>query len=368
MKSLSVIGLMSGSSLDGADLAWVDFIFEQTDQLELKSWNICHGDTVEYSPEWQKRLKNAPSLSGKDLWQLHSDLGHLFGQQISDFIKKIGQKPDFIASHGHTVFHFPETKSTTQIGDGAAIAAELNMIVIDQFRALDIALGGQGAPLAPLGDQYFLPQYFACLNLGGISNISVKTPNGYKAFDVGGANQVLNALVEEINLPYDDKGQLARRGKLIPSLLKQVNSLAYFHQNYPKSLGNDWVQTKMLPLFQDKSQALNDRLHTACVQIAQQIGKDLKKVIEQENLDINNTDKILISGGGAFNDFLCELILKEIQPIQKGEANERMIAFKEAAFIALAGALRWLEQPNVLPKVTGARRAAVGGAIHYGRI
>ena len=366
MKSLSVIGLMSGSSLDGVDLAWVDFVFERDDKASLKTWNIRHGKTIEYSQEWQKRLKEAPLLNGKDLWQLHADIGHLFGKQIGAFLENFDIKPDFIASHGHTIFHFPDTGSTTQIGDGAAIAAELGMIVIDQFRTLDVALGGQGAPLAPLGDQYFFSEYFACLNLGGISNVSVKTPQGYKAFDIGGANQVLNALTEEINLPYDDKGQLARQGKLIPSLLSQVNKIDFFHQNYPKSLGNDWVQMVMLPLFQDKNQPLIDRLHTACVQIAQQIGKDLSKLIEQEHLNVSSADKLLISGGGAFNDFLCELIMEETQPIQRGEEDNMIIDFKEAAFIALAGALRWLEQPNVLPQVTGARKAAVGGAIHYG--
>lgn len=366
MVSLSVVGLMSGSSLDGVDLAWVDFVFENSGKGKLKSWNIRQGKTIEYSQSWKKKLEEAPTLNGKGLWQLHTDLGHLFGKKISIFLENFDTKPDFIASHGHTVFHFPETGSTTQVGDGAAMAAELGMIVVDQFRTLDIALGGQGAPLAPLGDQFFFSNYFACLNLGGISNISVKTPNGYKAFDIGGANQVLNALTQEINLPYDDKGLLARQGKLIPSLLDQANALGYFYQGYPKSLGNDWVRDVLLPLFQNKNQPVNDRLHTACVQIAQQIGKDLKKVIQKESLKVSSTDKILISGGGAFNDFLCELIIEEIKPIQRGEVDDTIIDFKEAAFIALAGVLRWLEQPNVLPEVTGARKAAVGGAIHYG--
>jgi len=341
MPAFSIIGLMSGSSLDGIDLAWCDFVFDSKSPANLLDWTIRKATTIQYTTAWQNRLKNAPDLNGRDLWQLHSDLGHLYGQEIEVFLKNFNQTPDFVASHGHTIFHFPDSQMTTQIGDGAAMAAELDMVVIDQFRSLDVALGGQGAPLAPLVDQYLFSDYAACLNLGGIANISIKTTHSYIAFDNGGANQVLNALCQELDLDYDDGGRLARQGKCIPELLEQVNAIDFFHKSCPKSLGNDWVRDVLMPYYLNSKETINDRLHTACVQIAQQIGKDLKTVVQREKLNISNQDKMLISGGGGFNVFLCELIAEEIKPMQLASVDPILIDFKEATLIALAGAWRW---------------------------
>lgn len=367
IHKLSVVGLMSGSSLDGVDLAWCDFVFDTETDPVLQSWSIRTGTTVEYPVEMVERLRQAPELDGRELWLLHTQLGLHFGEVIKVFLKQFEEKPDLIASHGHTVFHYPEQQTTTQIGDGAAIAGSLQMIVVDQFRTLDMALGGQGAPLAPLADYYFFRDYFACLNLGGIANLSVQTPKGYLAFDNGGANQVLDALCQEIGLSYDDNGQLARSGQLIPILLEEANKLPYFAKDYPKSLGNDWVRDQMLPLFQHSNYPVADRLHTCCVQIARQIGQDLQGVIEKEGLQLPADAKMLAAGGGGFNSFLCECIAEAIAPVELLIAEPDITAYKEAAMIALAGGLRILKLPNVLPTVTGARRAAVGGAIHYGK-
>lgn len=364
MRTLSAVGLMSGSSLDGIDLALCRFSFENNN---LQGHQILKAATIPYTSLWEERLATAPHLSGKDLWQLHTDLGHLYAQEIALFLEDVSVAVDLIASHGHTVFHFPDQGSTTQIGDGAAMAARLEMIVIDQFRSLDMALGGQGAPLAPLIDQMLFADYFACLNLGGIANLSIQLNNKYIAFDNGGANQVFNALCQEIGLAYDDRGQLAASGECLPSLLECVNQLDFFQQAPPKSLGNDWVKEKLIPLYQNKEASLNDRLHTACVQLAQQIGQDLKRVAQQENRTLKANDKMLVSGGGAFNDFLCAQIAQAIAPVQLVLAEDDMIAYKEAVLMALAGVLRFMEQPNVLPTVTGASRAAIGGAIHYGK-
>jgi anhydro-N-acetylmuramic acid kinase len=367
MQKLAVVGLMSGSSLDGVDLAWCDFVFVPQEENPLLSWELRRGVTLPYSEEWQNRLRAAPRLSGQDLWLLHTELGHYFGQQLELFLQDFPKQPDLVASHGHTVFHFPEQHTTTQIGDGAAIAAQLSLPVIDQFRTLDMALGGQGAPLAPLADKYFFGDYLASLNLGGIANLSVRSPRGYLAFDITGVNQVLDALMAEVGLPYDDDGKLARSGQLLPDLLAQANALPFLSQPYPKSLGNDWVQEQLLPIFQDSGHRLANRLHTLCVHVAQQIGWHLQRVVQQEGLAVDSEDQVLVAGGGGFNSFLCELIADSVSPLQLVKADPDLIAYKEAALMALAGGLRWLQLPNVLPSVTGASRAAVGGAVHWGR-
>lgn len=367
MAKLSTIGLMSGSSLDGLDLAWCSFNFSDKHSDQLLDWELHQGITIPYPDKWRQRLKEAPHLNGRDLWLLHTELGHYFGETAQHFINTHSIHPDLLASHGHTVFHFPEQATTTQIGDGAAIAAATSCVVIDQFRSLDMALGGQGAPLAPLADKYLFNRYFGNLNLGGIANISLKIADKYVAFDVGGANQVLDTLMQEIGVEYDNQGQLARTGKLIQPLLTAADQLSFFHLTYPKSLGNDWVQEQLLPIFQDRSWSLADRLHTFVTHLAHQIKQAIWLVAEQHNLTLTNHHQILVAGGGGFNNFLCEKIELAIQPIQLVVAEPKIIAYKEAALMALAGALRWLNQPNVLPSATGAKAAAVGGAIHYGK-
>ncbi|MEL7252139.1 MAG: anhydro-N-acetylmuramic acid kinase [Bacteroidota bacterium] len=366
MAIYQVIGLMSGSSLDGIDLAWCTFAFSTTQPTQLLRWEFHAGETISYSPDWQHQLRTSIQLPGRELWHLHTHLGLLYGQEVKAFADRHQASVDFVASHGHTVFHDPQRQTTTQIGDGAAMAAVLQLPVIDQFRTQDMALGGQGAPLAPLADQYLFPKYFACLNLGGIANISLRTPGGYVAYDITGANQVLDALMGETGVAYDEDGQLARTGKVIPELLEQANRLPYLKMAPPKSLGNDWVQKKLLPLFQNTGWPLADRLHTLCVHVAEQTGASIRQVAEMEQLSLGEQHHILVTGGGAFNGFLCEQMAKSVQPLQLEIASPDIIAYKEAILMGLAGALRWQQQPNVLPSVTGASRAAVGGAIHWG--
>ncbi|MEL7222126.1 MAG: anhydro-N-acetylmuramic acid kinase [Bacteroidota bacterium] len=366
MVKLSTIGLMSGSSLDGLDIAWCTFHFSDDSKADLLSWELVEGTTIPYPAQWVKRLKEAPLLNGRDLWLLHTELGHYFGQLTKDFLEHHQITPDLVASHGHTIFHFPDQRTTTQIGDGAAIAATASCIAIDQFRSLDMALGGQGAPLAPLADKYLFGQYFGNLNLGGIANISIRLEDDYLAFDIGGANQVLDALMQEIDRAYDDQGLLARSGRKVDQLIQKANQLAYFSRPYPKSLGNDWVQQQLLPIFQDRQFALADRLCSFVDHLAGQIAKAVQTVAQKAHLSLNSEQQILVAGGGGFNTFLCERIQAAVQPVGLIIAEPDIIAYKEAALIALAGALRWQQQPNVFPAVTGASRAAVGGAVHYG--
>ncbi len=366
MVQHSAIGLMSGSSLDGVDIAYCDFTLDLSEETAapVRNWSISKAATIPYSEAWQERLLQAPGLSGRDLWQLHVDLGHLFASYLEQFLEDLEERPLLVASHGHTVFHFPESKMTTQIGDGAALAGRLGLPVIDQFRSQDMALGGQGAPIAPLADVHLFPDYLACLNLGGIANLCVKTERGPVSLDIGGANQVFDALCAELNLPYDDGGRIARSGTLIPELLTKVAALSFYQEPYPKSLGNDWVQEALLPHFKRHSGKVEDRLHTAVIHLARQIGRHWQQIIEREGLQPSSDDQLLVTGGGGWNEFLCEQIKHAVQPLDVVIPAGDIINFKEAALIALAGLFRWYGRPNVFTSVTGASRASSGGALH----
>lgn len=359
---------MSGSSLDGLDIGVCDFSLLPTADRPVQAWSLLAAETIAYPPEWVERLRRAPQLSGRELWRCHADLGHYIGGVVSRWLEERSLAVDLVASHGHTVFHFPTEGFTTQIGDGAAIAAHARRPVIDQFRSADLARGGQGAPLAPLADRHLFADYDCCLNIGGIINLSVKSPRGYVAFDVTGANQVLDALAGERGLAYDDDGALARRGQVLPELLVKADALPYLAAPYPKSLGNDWVQEQLLPLFHAPAGAVEDRLHTAVRHMARQTALHLARVIDQEGLSSDHY-RMLVTGGGAFNGFLLECLqdaCREVAPVTVEKPAAQIIQFKEAALMALAGALRWINYPNVLATATGADQDSVGGAIHYG--
>lgn len=362
-QSYNVVGLMSGSSLDGVDLAWCSFTFEAQ---QLTSWQLYRGTTLPYSESWMVRLRQAPQMSGRELWQLHADLGAYFVGAVRPFLAQLPVDVDLVASHGHTIFHDPAAGFTTQIGDGAAMAAQLGVVVADQFRTQDIALGGQGAPLAPLADAYLFSEYTACLNLGGIANLSLRLPSGgYLAYDVGGANQVLNALAQEVGLAYDAGGALAREGSLLPDLLAKASALPYHAQAPPKSLGNAWVQEQLLPLFTNHPGSVVDRLRTCCAYLAQQINQSLQDAAAEHGLSLTAADQIMVAGGGAYNTFLCECIAAAVHPVALHRPSELLVDYKEALLMALAGVLRLRGLPNALPKATGASAPTCNGALHY---
>ncbi len=366
-KKYNALGLMSGSSLDGLDIAYCTFKFSERGDLKIKDWEIEVAETIPYPEEWLKRLREAPTLSGLELTKLNADLGRYFGVQTLIFLGKYDLQPDFVASHGHTVFHYPDKTFTLQIGDGAAMAAITGYPVIDNFRAQDVALSGQGAPLAPLADKYLFGDYDMWLNLGGIANVTVRTGEDYVAFDVGGANQVLNDIVSVLGWPYDDGGRFAAVGQLQEELLTEVNQLKFFHEPYPKSLGNNWVRDVLIPIYQKYDYPVEDKLHTASVQLANQLAADLKAVLG-DKLE-SGAFKMLVTGGGALNDFQVECIQKscdEIGTIQVQVPDEKTIEYKEAALMALLGVLRLENEATSMPSVTGAKEASIGGAFHQG--
>ncbi len=349
---MKVIGVMSGTSLDGVDLAFVEFK-EGNGQINF-SLQAC--ETISYNNEWKKSLKESISLNAESFCKLNVDYGHFLGKLIIDFIKKNNLSVDLIASHGHTIFHQPQNKFTVQIGDGASIHAETKLPVINDFRSLDVALGGQGAPLVPVGDQLLFSEYKYCLNLGGIANISYQDKNQIrKAFDICPVNMILNYLSEETGMPYDKDGLRAEKGNLSDTLFNQLNQLEYYKLSAPKSLGYEWFLQTFLPLVKSSSLSTEDKLNTACHHIAFQIAKTI--VGDDKN------SKMLVTGGGAKNKFLLSL-LKKYCATEAIIPEGKIIDYKEALIFALLGYLRVQNNTNVLSSVTGASANSISGALH----
>lgn len=369
MYDYHALGLMSGSSLDGLDMAFCRFEFrEEAGRAKMLQWRILHAETAPFPDDWKERLARLPGGTAQELALAHARFGRLLGEMALSFLERHRACPDFIASHGHTIFHYPGQGLSLQIGDGAAIAAVTGYPAMDNFRMQDVALGGQGAPLAPMADQLLFAAYDFLLNLGGIANLACLRSSRVLAFDNTGLNQILNALARQAGLPYDENGRLAAAGRLIPELLQQVEKLEYFSRPYPKSLGNDWVQGVQLPLYLNFDAPIPDKLHTACVQAGRQIARDIGLLLQRESLPAGPF-RMLATGGGAHNGFLVKCIQQECEKICSlalETPEPAIIDFKEAVLMGLLGALRAANIPNILPSVTGAARAAVGGALHQG--
>ncbi len=355
LNSYKVIGLMSGTSLDGLDLAYCHFYHSEG----VWKFELVKSKTVSYTQSWEQKLQGAINISSEELLSLDVAYGKFLGAQANEFIKANKLEVDFIASHGHTVFHQPEKGFTLQIGSGQEIAIATGKKVISDFRIKDVAFGGQGAPLVPIGDQLLFGEYIACLNLGGIANISFEAGGKRVAFDIGMANMLLNFLANKLGKTYDASGLIARSGKVDRSLLAQLNSFPYFNQPYPKSLGYEWFLSEVQPIIEASAISIKDKLCTAVEHEAIQIGKVLKKEITEKG-------EVLITGGGAFNKLMVERIrdytpsnLKIIIP------DEATIDFKEAIIFAFMGVLRERDEPNCLKSVTGASANVSGGEMFY---
>jgi anhydro-N-acetylmuramic acid kinase len=356
------IGLMSGSSLDGLDIVFAEF----HENGGKWTYEIKEAACYSYTPEWINRLRDASSLSALEYQLLHADYGHYLGEQVNRFIEEnnLQYKVALIASHGHTVFHLPAQKMTAQIGDGAAIAAETRLPVVSDLRALDVAFGGQGAPIVPVGEKLLFNEYDFFLNLGGIANISCSnTPSGYVAFDVCPANRVLNMLANDAVKEFDDEGRIAASGKTDTKLLAELNVLEYYKLDYPKSLANDFGTEIIYPMIKNTGIRTDNALRTYTEHIVIQIKKAIAGLKKQPS-----ASKLLVTGGGAFNTFLVKVLedhLKELH-IEVVVPDAGLVKYKEALIMALIGVLRWREKTNVLSSVTGAERDSVGGALWMG--
>ena len=350
MNHYRVAGLMSGTSLDGVDIACCNF------QEENGHWDyeIVRAETISYPAEWKSRLLKLPQASALQLAQTHVDYGRYLGTLVHEFLTRHNLETDLVASHGHTIFHQPEFNFTCQIGDGAAIAAACRIPVIADFRSLDIALGGQGAPLVPVGDKLLFSEYGSCLNIGGFANISFESLGRRIAYDICPANIILNYLSEKLDQPFDRDGLLAASGKIDESLLQQLNNINYYQISPPKSLGREWVENSILPLMNSPGISVYDALRTATEHIAIQ----LALAIEEKK-----GKQVLVTGGGAFNVFLIHR-LKNQTNSQLVIPEPLLVNFKEALVFALLGVLRLRGEANCLAEVTGAVENASGGAIY----
>lgn len=354
-KPYNVLGMMSGTSLDGLDLAHCQ-IWKEEGNWCFKL-NTC--ETIGYRDDMYEKLKNAIHLSQQEHTELHVQYGEWLGRQAKKFLEKNGLEVDFIASHGHTSHHRPDEGITFQLGDGQALANAANKKVVCDFRSLDVELGGQGAPLVPIGDELLFSAYDFCLNLGGISNISFRKDGERIAYDIGMANMPLNYLTEKIGMKYDEGGRLAKSGKVVPELLSKLNELEYYRQPYPKSTGYEWFSEIVAPLLNGTEAPIKDMLHTVIHHNCEQVLHAVQK--EQTTTHC----KMLVTGGGALNDFFVETLQSKLgTDCAVHLPPKKIIEYKEALVFALMGVLRVENQINVLCSVTGAKRDSCSGAIH----
>lgn len=348
MKDKIILGVMSGTSLDGLDFALCKFNHSN----EKFKYEILKTGFIEYSGDLKKSLSQAHNLQAYEFIALHKNYGRYIGKNVKEFITDT-VKPDFIASHGHTIFHKPEENITFQIGDGAFIAAEAECSVISDFRNLDTALNGQGAPLVPVGDKHIFGKYDFCLNLGGFANISFDYNEERISFDICPVNFIINKFAKELGKEFDRNGKFGKQGTVNDDLLKCLNGISYYSKSYPKSLGREYVEKYYYPIFSDFKISAEDKIRTFYKHIAMQINNSTQ---------ILNDKKILITGGGARNSFLISELKKHIKH-KAVIPNYQIIDYKEAIIFAFLGFLRISNIKNTLKSVTGANYDSIGGSI-----
>jgi len=302
-ESYSVIGVMSGTSLDGVDLAHIQFAI-----IDGKwRYKIKESETVSYEPTWLNKLRSAVDFSEGDLAQLNTDYTLHLSSLIKNFIHKHGITAlDAVCSHGHTILHQPHNGITLQIGNLPEIATLVNQTVVCDFRVQDVQLGGQGAPLVPIGDRLLFADFDYCLNLGGFSNVSFELEGQRIAFDIAPVNTVLNFYANQLGWDFDDGGKIARSGNLNQGLLNALNGLQYYQTTFPKSLGFEYVKTVVVPLLDSYSIDLKDILRTFTEHIAFQTAKALP----------DPKGKMLVTGGGAYNHYLIERMRKYLPQLE----------------------------------------------------
>ena len=340
---------MSGTSADGLDVCCAEF----TDNNGLWRYRIECAKGYDYPADLRNTLiSGVQNMSARDFVAFHSRYGHYLGQKVNEFIKEFNiEKPDLIASHGSTVFHEPDKGIMFQIGDGAAIAAETGIPTVSDFRRLDIMLGGQGAPLVPVGDRALFGEYDYCLNIGGFSNISYDEGPKRIAFDISPVNYVINHYTRKIGLEMDRDGEIAAKGTIDHGLLQQLNSLDYYSANPPKSLAREWVERNVFPLINASALNLEDILRTYYEHCAIQLAKVTRP-----------DSRILVTGGGAWNKFLISR-MADLSKCTLTVPEPEVVQYKEALIFAFLGVLYMMDTPSCLKSVTGASKDNIGGML-----
>ena len=348
MKNFNVIGVMSGTSLDGVDIVYVKFI-----QNESWSFKIINSKTYKYEDSTADILNDISKKSLEEIKELDVVYSKKLAKIINEFIDEFSiNKIDFVSSHGHTAIHDPSNLITYQMGNLSTLSTEVNQKVICDFRVQDVKLGGEGAPLVPVGEKYLFHEYDSFINLGGFANISNHKGESLIAYDICPVNIVLNNLSKKIGKDFDDKGSIASSGKLIINLYEELEKLEYYQLDPPKSLGIEWVDEYIFPLINKYfDYPIEDLLNTLSNHIANQISNNLK-----------NLDKVLVSGGGAYNDYLIHLIRSKTDS-EIIISSKNIIEFKEALIFAFLGVLRNLNINNCYSSVTGASKDHCSGKI-----
>lgn len=356
MRTYKVIGVMSGTSMDGIDLACCELTEKENGRWD---YSIVATDTIAYNEIWRLRLSKLRNQNALIFHKTDRYFGEYIGQLINQFIAGNNLSVDLVASHGHTIFHQPEYNLTTQIGSGHAISAVTGLPCVTDFRAIDVVLGGQGAPLVPIGDKLLFGEFDMCLNLGGFANISAMVDNKMVAYDICPANIILNRIAREFDQEFDTDGAIAERGNIDYDLLSALNGIEYYEQAYPKSLGREWINQHFWFMVRESRISKEDKMKTLVDHIASQIGKNI------EMLAGGNTEltRVFTTGGGAFNKVLLDH-LRSHTDAEIIVPEEIVVNYKEALVFALMGVLRVQNKPNVLASVTGAAADSVSGALH----
>ena len=369
-QTMTGLGLMSGSSLDGVDMAVCSLKYrydEATNTLQSVSIDLREHDCIPFPESIKQRLIKADALSVSEFIELDKDLGVFFGKRVFEFIRqKSIEGVEFVASHGHTILHEPAKGYSCQIGSPSHIAANSGILTIGDFRNMDMAYGGEGAPMAPLIDRYIYPNVDIFLNIGGIANVGYSFDGTTFGYDLAPANQFFNKLAGELGFDYDDQGRLASKGQVNPNLLGHLEALDYFSKSGPKSLDNLDIREHIWPSIKSSVVSVEDKLATCVQLLVNQFEKALKHFLSLQKA--KSQVSLLISGGGAKNIFLVEQLLDlQIDKVQinRYETSESFSDMKEAMLMALAGGLRILELPNILSSVTGAKKDSIGGGVFY---
>lgn len=351
-QTYKVIGLMSGTSGDGLDIAYCRF-----NKSEDWSFNLEFGETVPFPDSLGKSLQFAHDFDSLSLAQLDVDFGKWMGSQVKSLMYEKGWEVDAVCAHGHTVFHQPGKGLTLQIGNGWALHQEVGVPVINDFRMLDVQLGGQGAPLVPIGDRHLFGTYDYCINLGGIANISMEISGERKAFDICPFNLLLNRYAVALGKSYDENGDFARKGKVLENVFDRLNGLTYYKQPNAKSLGREDLDI-YLEILEDKlDHKPQDILRTLVEHYVFQI----MRVLSSESSKMKS---VLVTGGGAFNMFFMQKLKEAMEGnFELVEVEKEIINFKEALIFAFLGVLRLRNEPNCLASVTGAKKDSCGGML-----
>lgn len=353
-SSYLALGIMSGTSLDGVDIALCKFDFKG----DFRTFKVVSAATRSYPNELLQKLKECFEYDQDDIASLDTELGVFYAEQVNKFLKGKKLRPTLIASHGHTVFHKPDEGITLQIGNGQVLAERTGIKVVNDFRSWDVSKGGQGAPLVPIGDRDLFYAYDACLNLGGFANISFPELSNQEriACDISPCNLALNHLSQKLGQPFDCMGLLARGGEIDSVLFTKLNSLPYYALEPPKSLGKEWFVEHFLPLIDFSELNIFDIIASTTQHIAYQISDFI-------NRSLKPGSRLLVTGGGAYHSFLLEKI-QDFTGVQLVKPSKKIIEYKEALIFAYLGVLRIREEINVLSSVTGASEDSSSGTIH----